>query len=108
MDYLEYLAFIEAFGKADGSTAWCVNQANVFASRSAVMPEPLAQEIFSDERSGRRQRSPDCSRGPSCGRRVPSDRTLAFQQRLPSRKLDGRHRICYRHRKSTDVSDSEG
>ncbi len=51
MDYLEYLAFIEAFGKADGSTAWCVNQANVFASRSAVMPEPLAREIFSDERS---------------------------------------------------------
>ena len=51
MDYLEYLAIIEAFGKADGSTAWCVNQANVFASRSAVMPEPLAREIFSDKRS---------------------------------------------------------
>lgn len=51
MDWLEYLAIIEAFGEADGSTAWCVNQGNVFASRSAVMPEILAREIFSDKRS---------------------------------------------------------
>ncbi len=51
MDWLEYLGIIEAIGEADGSTAWCVNQGNGFASRSSVMPEPLAQEIFSDPRS---------------------------------------------------------
>lgn len=51
MDYIEYLNIIETFGKADGSTAWCINQGNGFASRSSVMPEPLAREIFSDKRS---------------------------------------------------------
>ena len=48
MDHLTYLRIIQMFGEADGSTAWCLNQGNVFASRSAVMPETLAQEIWGD------------------------------------------------------------
>ena len=48
IDLLEYLNIVEAFGEADASTAWCVNQGNVFASRSAVMPESLAREVWSD------------------------------------------------------------
>jgi len=48
LDYLKYLDIIETFATADGSTAWCLNQGNGFATRSAVMPEPLARELFGD------------------------------------------------------------
>lgn len=51
MDWLEYLDIIEMFGEADASVAWCINQGNVFASRSGVMPESLAREVWSDQRS---------------------------------------------------------
>lgn len=68
MDYIEYLGIIETFATADGSTGWCLNQGNVFASRSAVMPEPLAREIFSDKRSV-------IANGPSTGANaVPVDK----------------------------------
>ena len=51
IDYLEFLDIVEVFAKADGSTAWCVNQNNVFATSSATMPKRLAQEIWSDRRA---------------------------------------------------------
>ena len=35
IDYLEYLRIIHTFAEADGSTAWCINQNNVFATVSA-------------------------------------------------------------------------
>ena len=108
MDWLEYLAIIEAFGQADGSTAWCVNQGNVFASRSAVMPELLAREIFTDRRSVVANGPPDRSGTRSSRRRISPDRELGFQQRLPSRELDGRHRTGQRHGQAADVSASEG
>ena len=60
MDYIEYLGLIETFSKADGSTGWCLNQGNVLGTRSAVMPEPLAREIFDDKRSV-------IANGPSAG-----------------------------------------
>ncbi len=51
IDYLEFLDIVEVFAKADGSTAWCVNQNNVFATTSATMPKRLAREIWSDRRA---------------------------------------------------------
>ena len=51
IDYLEYLRIIQTFAYADGSTAWCINQNNVFATVSAKMPRRLAQEIWGDQRA---------------------------------------------------------
>ncbi len=51
IDYLDFLDVVEAFAKVDGSVAWCINQNNVFSTRSSVMPPELAQEIWSDPRA---------------------------------------------------------
>ena len=51
IDYLEHLAIVQTFAEADGSTAWCINQNNVFATVSAKMPEPLAREIWGAPRA---------------------------------------------------------
>ena len=51
MDWLEYLRVIELFAEADASTAWCLNQNNVFATFAAKMPEQTAKEIWSDPRA---------------------------------------------------------
>ena len=51
MDWLEYLRILEMFAKVDASTAWCLNQNNVFATFAAVMPEQTAKEIWSDPRA---------------------------------------------------------
>ena len=51
LDYLEYLQIIQVFAEADASTAWCVNQNNVFATNSARMPEQTSREIWSDGRA---------------------------------------------------------
>lgn len=51
IDYLEHLSVVQTFAEVDGSTAWCINQNNVFATVSAKMPEPLAQEIWSNPRA---------------------------------------------------------
>ena len=51
MDWLEYLRIIELFAQVDASTAWCLNQNNVFATFSAVMPEQTAKEIWNDPRA---------------------------------------------------------
>ena len=51
IDYMEFLAIVQTFAEADGSTGWCVNQNNVFATVSASMPEQTAREIWSDPRA---------------------------------------------------------
>ena len=51
IDYLDYLAITQAVATADGSTAWCFNQNNILGTMASLMPEPLAQEIWSDNRS---------------------------------------------------------
>ena len=51
IDYLEHLSIVQTFAEADGSTAWCINQNNVFATVSAKMPEPLAREIWGAPRA---------------------------------------------------------
>ena len=51
LDYLVFLQIVQVFGEADGSTAWCINQNNVFATNSVRMPEQTAQEIWGDRRA---------------------------------------------------------
>ena len=48
MDHMEFLQILEVFAEADASTAWCINQNNVFATDSVRMPEPLARKIWDD------------------------------------------------------------
>ena len=51
LDYPDFLHIIQVFAEADASTAWCVNQNNVYATNSARMPEQTSREIWSDERA---------------------------------------------------------
>ncbi len=51
LDYPEFLHIIQVFAEADTSTAWCINQNNVFATNSARMPEQTSREIWSDGRA---------------------------------------------------------
>ena len=46
LDFPGYLRIVETFARADGSTAWCVNQNNVFATDAVRMPVETAQEIW--------------------------------------------------------------
>ena len=48
MEFPAYLELVEDVAAVNGSAAWCVNQAAVFATFSASMPEPLAREIWQD------------------------------------------------------------
>ena len=48
MEHPDFLDIVEAFAEVDASVAWCVNQNNVFSTRSSVMPAELAAEIWSD------------------------------------------------------------
>ena len=51
LDFLDYLWIVDVFARADGSTAWCVNQNNVFATDSVRMPVETAREVWSDPRA---------------------------------------------------------
>lgn len=51
LDFVNYLKILKVFAQVDGSTAWCVNQNNVFATNSARMPEEIAQTIWKDKRA---------------------------------------------------------
>lgn len=51
LGYLDFLRIVQIFATADGSTAWCLNQNNVFATASATMPELTAREIWGDRRA---------------------------------------------------------
>ena len=45
----EFMAAVEQLARADASTAWCVNQAGVFATMSAWFEPEGAAEIWADE-----------------------------------------------------------
>ena len=47
----DFLKILEVFAQVDGSTGWCINQNNVFATSSAVMPEQMAHEIWDESRA---------------------------------------------------------
>ena len=51
MEHPDFLDIVEAFAEVDASVAWCVNQNNVFSTRSSVMPAELAGEIWSEPRA---------------------------------------------------------
>ena len=51
LDYADYLRIVDVFARADGSTAWCVNQNNVFATDAVRMPVETAREIWADPRA---------------------------------------------------------
>ena len=48
LDFPGYLKIVDLFARADASTAWCVNQNNVFATNAVRMPEETALEIWGD------------------------------------------------------------
>ncbi len=48
LDFPSYLKVVEVFARADASTAWCVNQNNVFATNAVRMAEETALEIWAD------------------------------------------------------------
>jgi len=41
-----YIEVVEELGKADASTAWCVNQGGVWATHAVCVPPKLAREIW--------------------------------------------------------------
>ena len=47
----DFLQILEIFANVDGSTAWCVNQNNVFSTNSLRMPEDIAKEIWGEQRA---------------------------------------------------------
>ena len=51
LSHLDFLRILKIFSKADGSTAWSLNQNNVFATASAIIPEQTAREIWGDGRA---------------------------------------------------------
>ena len=51
LEHPDFLRILEIFAEADASTAWCINQNNVFATDSVRMPEQTAREIWDDGRA---------------------------------------------------------
>ncbi len=51
IDWIEYLSIVQTFAEADGSTGWCINQNNVYATVSASMPVETAREIWGNPRA---------------------------------------------------------
>jgi alkylation response protein AidB-like acyl-CoA dehydrogenase len=51
LDHPDFLRILEIFAEADGSTAWSMNQVNVFSTNSVRMPEQTAWEIWSEQRA---------------------------------------------------------
>ncbi len=48
IDLFTYVEVAEELGKADASTAWCVNQGGVWATHAVCVPPALAREIWVD------------------------------------------------------------
>ena len=46
----DFLKIVDIFAEVDASTAWCVNQNNVFAINSSRMSQETAQKLYSDPR----------------------------------------------------------
>ena len=46
----DFLRILELFAAADASVAWCLNQNNVFSTRSTRMPMATAWEIWGEHR----------------------------------------------------------
>ncbi len=64
----DFLKILEIFAAEDGSTAWCINQNNVFSTNSLRMPQGIAEEIYAEARAVVTNGPPDSS-----ARAVPCD-----------------------------------
>ncbi|MDE0721019.1 MAG: acyl-CoA dehydrogenase family protein [Dehalococcoidia bacterium] len=64
----DFLKILEIFAAEDGSTAWCINQNNVFSTNSLRMPLGIAEEIYAEARAVVTNGPPDSS-----ARAVPCD-----------------------------------
>ncbi len=51
LDHPDFLKILEIFASVDGSTAWCINQNNVFSTNSLKMPKGIAEEIYAEGRA---------------------------------------------------------
>ena len=51
LSFSDFLQIVRTFARVDGSTAWCVNQNNVFATASVIIPEKIAGEIWGERRA---------------------------------------------------------
>jgi alkylation response protein AidB-like acyl-CoA dehydrogenase len=49
LDLPTYVEVLEALGRADASTAWCINQGGIFATHAVCVPPDFAQEIWFDQ-----------------------------------------------------------
>ncbi len=50
IDHPSFVEIVRLFALADASTAWCVNQNNIFSTDSARMPKETAMEIWGQPR----------------------------------------------------------
>ena len=50
LDHPDFLKIVEIFAEVDASTAWCVNQNNVFSMNATRMATQTAQELYSNQR----------------------------------------------------------
>ena len=50
MEHPDFLNILEVFSGVDASTAWCLNQNNVFSTSSSRMPTAIVREIWDDPR----------------------------------------------------------
>ena len=51
MGHPDYLEVVEILARADGGTAWSVNQGAVFATSAAFLPGSVAEAIWADTRA---------------------------------------------------------
>ncbi|HAA96025.1 MAG TPA: hypothetical protein DCE26_10110 [Dehalococcoidia bacterium] len=51
LEHPDFLKILEIFAAVDGSTGWCMNQNNVFATNSSRFPRAVAEEIYADEKA---------------------------------------------------------
>ena len=87
----DFLRILELFAAADASVSWCLNQNNVFSTRSTRMPRATAQEIWHERRAvvtnGPPARRVEIGSGAG---RLPAQRALELQQRQRPCHLDRR------------------
>jgi len=50
LDHPTFLKIVDIFAEVDASTAWCVNQNNVFATNCTRMPRSTAKMLYKDPR----------------------------------------------------------
>lgn len=51
MDHPSFLKIVRIFAEADASTAWCINQNNVFSTNAVRVPKETADKIWGDPRT---------------------------------------------------------